>query len=670
MRYALLLLLMPLVAPAEPERRTMNDGQLLLEDVPEIPAAISDAVAPFEHVRQALFMDWLEEGEGMLVRTRFGDVDQLHRVRRAGGARHQLTFGDDPVREARREPGGRRIAFTRDENGDEFDQVYLLDPGEGTPRRLTDGKGRNQALLWRPGRPEIVYQSTRRDGRHTDLWLLPVDRPAQARILLEAPDQSWWLPLDFSPDGRLLLVQQFVSVADSRIHVLNLASGQLRLLAGGGSRPSSNVAAAFGRDGRGMMFITSQRGLAAELAWMPLDGDGRPGGEVEFITTGLGWNVTEFALSPDGRRGAFVVNEGGISRLHLYTADRHQHDRVERMPVGLVSGLRFSPDGRRLAMTVSTAQTPSDVYVLSLFRRGMQIEGLARWTRSEIGGLDTERFVIPELSEYPTFDQDIGGQRRVPAFLYRPPGDGPHPVVIWIHGGPESQFEAGFHGTIQLWLRTLGVAVIAPNVRGSLGYGTEYAALDDGRKREDAVRDIGALLDWIASRDDLDEQRVAVYGASYGGYMALASAIHYPERIRAVVDRVGISNFVTFLEGTQDYRRDVRRREYGDERDPGMRAFLESISPLNRVDAIRAPVLVAQGVNDPRVPVGESRQLVQRLRAQGQEVWYLEAANEGHGLRRRDNRDVWQQAVVLFLQRHLLESGSAAATVEPVAEGG
>ena len=225
----------------------------------------------------------------------------------------------------------------------------------------------------------------------------------------------------------------------------------------------------------------------------------------------------------------------------------------------------------------------------------------------------------------------------MPAFVYKPPGRGPHPVIIHVHGGPEAQYRPYFSVRTQLWIAELGAAVIAPNIRGSSGYDQQYLALDNGLLREDAVRDIGALLDWIAEQRDLDENRVAIYGASYGGYLVLASAVHYSDRLRAGVDVVGISNFVSFLENTEDYRRAFRRYEYGDERDPETRAFLERISPLNNVDRIDIPLLVVQGRNDPRVPASESEQIVRALRDRNQPVWYIEALNEGHGYERKEN---------------------------------
>jgi dipeptidyl aminopeptidase/acylaminoacyl peptidase len=361
----------------------------------------------------------------------------------------------------------------------------------------------------------------------------------------------------------------------------------------------------------------------------------------------------EPGFSDDRRRGAFVVNEEGRSRVYLLDPATRRYAPVAGLPTGLADGLEFSPDGRRLAMTLNTSKTPSDAFVLDLGASPLEHGALARWTFSEVGGLDTSTFIEPELVRYQSFDG-----LSVPAWVYKPAGKGPFPVVISIHGGPEAQARPGFTSTYQMWLQKLGVAVVVPNVRGSDGYGSTYLGLDNGFRREDSVKDIGALLGWIATQPDLDAKRVAVAGGSYGGYMVLASAVHYSDRLRAAVDVVGISNFVTFLENTQDYRRDLRRVEYGDERDPAMRAHLEKISPLNNAGKIDVPMLVVQGQNDPRVPVTEAEQIVRALRERGQPVWYMNALNEGHGYRKKENADVYQQAVVMFFREHLLPPGT------------
>ncbi|MGD8346731.1 MAG: prolyl oligopeptidase family serine peptidase [Lysobacterales bacterium] len=655
MRFLLKILVLCLAQSAafadEPVQWTANGGQLILQDVPRIPPELVRRLNRYQNVRSAVFLDWAKDGEGIYIRTRFGEISQLHRVRQPGGYRQQLTWYREPVGPVMRRAGEGALSITMDEGGREQDQVFLFDPGTGDTRRLTDGVSRNRLALWSRDGKKLAFQSTRRNGRSNDLWIMNPDRPGSEELLLEAPDGTWFGPADFSRNGRYLLVQRFISVDDSRIYVLDLEERQLYSGAGGGERLSANKALSFDHQGNGFYFITNQRNRAAELAWMPLDGSG----EAVYITADSRWDVSDFALSANGKRGAFVTNEDGISQLYLLDTRSNRYRQAKQIPVGVISGLKFSPDSRRLAFNLSTAQTPNDVYVLELGRRAQSAGELRRWTFSEVGGLDTDSFVEPKLVRYPTFDL-VGEQRRtVPAFVYSPPGKGPHPVVIHVHGGPEAQYRPSFSKKVQMWLTELGVAVIAPNIRGSSGYDSQYLAADNGLKREDAIRDIGALLDWIATQDDLDEERVAIYGSSYGGYVVLASAVHYSDRLRAGVDVVGISNFVTFLENTEDYRRDFRRLEYGDERDPEMRAFLERISPLNNVDRINIPLLVVQGRNDPRVPAAQSRRIVDALREHGQPVWYIDALNEGHGYDRKENRDIYEQATILFLQQHLAD---------------
>ena len=644
------LLVLPTAAAADAERRVANNGNLVMEDVPEIPVDIVDSLNRYQNVRSASFQTWSGDGKSLFINTRFGDVGQLHRVDMPMGARHQVTFYSEPVGEVARQPKGSSLVFTRDAGGSEFSQIFLLDPAGGDAHMITDGESRNGAVIWdREGR-RLAYQSTRRNGASNDIWLADPDNPAGSRVVLESPDGSWWGPAEFSRTGTRVLVTNYVSITDSRVNLLDLDTGNVTLLAGGTTNPSVNVPLAFDDDNDGFWFITDRAGEFSVLAWQSLE----EGAEPEYITKEIPWNVDGGAISHDRRRAAFTVNENGRTAVYLFDPRTREYRRIDSIPVGLVGGLEFSPDDARLAMTINTANSPSDTYVLELRAGALDYAELVRWTQSEVGGLDTTTFIEPELIEFPTFDEVGGAPRKIPAWIYRPRGSGPFPVVVSIHGGPEGQARPAFTSTYQLWLEKLGVAVIVPNVRGSAGYGKTYVSLDNGFNREDSVKDIGALLDWIEVQPDLDQDRVAVFGGSYGGYMVLASAVHFSDRLKAAVDIVGISSFVTFLENTQDYRRDLRRVEYGDERDPEMRAHLEKISPVNNVEKIEVPLFVVQGENDPRVPVTESIQMVEALRQQGETVWYMNALNEGHGYRKKENRDIYQQATVLFLKTHLL----------------
>ncbi|MGK7297099.1 MAG: S9 family peptidase [Candidatus Wenzhouxiangella sp. M2_3B_020] len=635
-------------AAQDVERRTANSGNVVLEDVPEIPDEIGEALRRYQNVRSASMAGWTPDGDGIYIETRFAEVSQLHRVTIPGGMRRQLTWFDEPVGQVARRPGHETIAFTMDEGGSEFDQIFLFDPADGSHRMISDGESRNGRLQWSDDGRYLAFQSTRRNGRSNDVWMFDFASGGalDAKLVLEAPGGSWWGGIDFSPDNDKLLVLQYISANDSRVHVLDLASGELDLVAGGGESRSRNFPFAFAADGAGIFFSTDAGGEFARLAYRSLE----EGAETEIITGGIPWSVSGMVLNHARDAGAFVTNENGVSRLYRFDPETRAHSPIESVPQGLVGGLSFSPDDRRLGLVLNNARSPSDVHVLD-WASGER----TRWTFSEIGGLDPAGFVMPEMFTYPTFDKIGERQRRIPAFIYRPEGDGPHPVIVSIHGGPEGQARPGFSGTYQLWIDRLGAAVIRPNVRGSAGYGKSYLKLDNGFRREDSVRDIGALLDWIAEQPDLDENRVAVYGGSYGGYMVLASAVHYSERLRAAIDIVGISSFVTFLENTEAYRRDLRRVEYGDERDPEMREHLENISPLNNVEKIDVPMFVVQGQNDPRVPVSEAEQIVTALREQGSPVWYMNALNEGHGFRRKENRDLFQEATILFLETYLLD---------------
>lgn len=626
------------------ETRTMNNGNLVLENIPSIPAAISNNLNRYQHVRSAGFVEWSADSQSILIRTRFGEVAQLHKVAMPMGARQQITFFDEPIGSVQRRPEGDELTFTMDAGGNEFAQIFLLDPENGGSVMLTDGESRNGSVTWDNAGTQIAYLSTARNGSTNDVWLMDTNEPESRKIAFEARDGTYWFPVDFNDNDDHLIIGNYVSIVNSSFYLLNLDTGEATDLRGDSDNPSVNSAIGFDRNDEGIFFLTDEGTEFTQLAYLRLDNPN----DIRRITGNINWNVAGLRLSEDKTRGAFIVNAGGIDELYLFDPESFRYTKVTGLPIGLVGGLTFSPDGTRLALTLNTPRTPSDVFVLNLGKNPLDYEGLTRWTESEVGGLSTRSFVEPELISYKTFDG-----RQIPAFFYKPEGEGPHPVVVSIHGGPEGQARPAFNPTYQMWLQELGVALLIPNVRGSSGYGKTYVQLDNGFKREDSVKDIGALLDWIAGEASLDSDRVAVFGGSYGGYMVLAASVHYSDRLAAAVDIVGISNFVTFLQNTQDYRRDARRQEYGDERDPAMYEHLQKISPLNHVDKIKIPMLVVQGENDPRVPVTEATQLVNAMRANGQAVWYMNALNEGHGYRKKENRDVYQEVTAMFLAKYL-----------------
>jgi dipeptidyl aminopeptidase/acylaminoacyl peptidase len=644
----------PLSGPAQAAdeatsgRREM--GALVMEGVPDLPADLLEKVRPYQNTRAALVHDWDPEGRGLLIGTRFGDTAQVHRIDRPGGDRKQLTFYPEPIAGAVTCPAAAAhgFLFSKDAGGAENYQIFFRDLQKGTTTLLTDGQSRNIGPVWSNRGDRFAYASNRRNGRDMDLYVADLKAPEGARRVLER--EGAWSVLDWSAEDAALLVKREVSVNESYLYVLTVASGQIEPI---NPRPAPIAYgdAVFARKGRGVYLTSDEGSEFLRLRYYDLATRGSTD-----LSGDLPWDVEELALTRAGDRLAFLTNEAGSSRLTLLDTATRARARPPGIPDAVLSRLRFSPDGSRLAFTLESATVPGDAYVLDL-----KYNALTRWTESEVGGLDAAGFIAPERIDYPTFDQVNGAPRRVPALFYLPPGTGPHPVLIVIHGGPEGQSRPGFSAQAQLFVRELGLAVLLPNVRGSTGYGKTYTTLDNAERREDSVKDIGALLDWIATRKDLDASRVAVFGGSYGGYMVLASLTHYSDRLRAGVEIVGISNFVTFLKSTSGYRQDLRRVEYGDERDPKMLEVLQQISPLSAVDRIRTPLFIAQGKNDPRVPMNESEQMLQAVKKNGVPAWYLLAKDEGHGFRKKPNVDFYGSAVALFLETHLLNAGALPA---------
>jgi dipeptidyl aminopeptidase/acylaminoacyl peptidase len=647
MRILGLVVSLALCAPvlaAEPAAVVREEvGNRISENVPAVPAELVERLNRYQNTRGASFAGWLGDGS-MLVSTRFGETAQVHRVSAPLGMREQLTFYREPLSSVVTPPrGGNGFLFGKDEGGSEFWQLYWYDLATREAQLLTDGKrSQNTRPIWSHDGRQLAWSSTARNGTDYDLWVRDM-ATGQSRIVLQ--EGGLWNLADFSPDGKRLLVSRYISINESQPGEVDLATGKLSMFPVDGGRAAFS-AFRYDAKGRGVYFVSDE-----EREFMTLRHHDPAGGAPTLISGHVPWNVQDLTLSDDGRHLAYVTNEDGISKLRVLTLPDHREIALPELPIGVIGGLGFSPDGRKLAMTINSATSPSDVYVLDLAGAT-----LTRWTQSEVGGLDASRFRAPTLIRFETFDEVDGKPRTIPAFYYRPEGDGPFPVVINIHGGPESQAFPTFNPTVQFMLEELNVAVLVPNVRGSSGYGKEYLQLDNGFLREDSVKDIGALLDWIAEQPELDETRVGVSGGSYGGYMVLASMFHFNDRIRAGIDVVGISHFGTFLKNTEDYRRDLRRVEYGDERDPEMAAFHDRIAPLNNAHRITSPLFVAQGFNDPRVPWTEAEQIVKAVRGNGGDVWYLLFKDEGHGFRKKTNSDYFGAASVLFWQQHLINA--------------
>jgi len=630
---------------------------MAVQGIPPIPRQKVVALTPYENIRTAVLAGWHPRERRLLIRTRFADTVQLHEVAFPLGARTQLTFLDERVGDGAYRPSDpEQIVFASDEGGAENYQLYLLDRRSGRVRRFTDGVHRWLSPLWSRDGQLLAYVGNARNGRDFDLYVADPAVAASERKVAEL--KGAWTPLDWSPDGQRLLLLEEISANESYLHWVDLATGAVHLLPpaepGGARGRGETIAYSGGRwssDGAAVYTASDADGDFLRLLRLDL-----ASAKWKVLSGSLAWDVESFDLSRDGALLAYFANVEGTSRLHLLDTRSGAELATPELPAGVAGGLAFRPGSHEIGFQISWARSPADVYSYD-----PDSARLERWTASETGGLALAGFALPELVRVPTFDGTVVAGKQVPrvfrAFLYRPPADrfpGWRPVYVSIHGGPEAQFRPEFLGSNNYLLNELGVAIVFPNVRGSAGYGKTFLKLDNGMKREDSVSDIGALLDWIKTQPGLDPSRVMVGGGSYGGYMSLATLVHYSARLRCGYEAVGISNFVTFLEHTQEYRRDLRRVEYGDERDPRMRAFLESIAPAAHADRITVPLLVAQGANDPRVPLGESDRMVAAVKEKGVPVWYMVAGNEGHGFAKKTNADYQRAVLYEFMERYLL----------------
>ncbi len=614
-------------------------GSLVFDNIPEPPAGSTEQLDAYLSARQATPLGWSPKGQ-LLIVTRFGDVDQLHVVDHAGGERRQITFLRESIGYGAFSPDPNRSAFvfSKDVRGNEYAQLYYQRVGEPTARMLTDGKSLNGGVVWSNAGREIAFFTTARDGISRDINIVDPESGALPHLAVSG-DSAAWYPLDWSPDDRKLLVLKYVSIAEGYLYVVDLYNGLKREV-----DPSSDkvgiMDAKFSRDGQGVYLISNRDSEFGKLRYVNLIT-----GEKTEITGSIPWDIEQLAISKDGHYLAYVSNEGGTSKLNALDLHTRQDLIPPRLPAaGIIDSLCFDAEGKRLAFGFTAANQPRDAYVLDMASNQMQA-----WTASEPGPLDPKKFVVPRLAQFPTFDRTDGKSRQIPLYIYEPAAPGPHPVLIMLHGGPESQFRPRFDPWIQYLVNGMGFAVLAPNVRGSSGYGKSYLALDNGPLREDSVKDIGALLVWIGLQSSFDAKRVVISGVSYGGYLALAALVNYSDRLRGGVDFGGMTDFISFLGKTAPYLKDQRRLEYGDERDPDTRAFLRRISPLTNADRIARPVLLVHGKNDPSVPVGESEQLVNRLRSRGGMVWYLQATDEGEGFSRNQNREAYYQTFAQFL---------------------
>ena len=649
------------VAPYAMAQFLTPGSNLVIEGVPPISTELVDKVQAYTEFKPSSIVAWHPSRPGVLIRKRASNSNQLHYVATPGGVPEQLTDFPDAVGNATFQPKkGEYLLFEKSSGGNEVFRIYRMDLATKAVTPISDERERAASPSWSRSGDRIVYTTAAIDRNNaarkaiTKLYIADPLQPENTKHVATF-DGGGVGGFRFSPDDKTLVYQEYVSANQAHLWTMDIASGEKKRVTPvpTAGEPVFYGSPRFARDGRGLYAVSDRDSEFRRLVYIDL-----ASGKETVLTDSLKFNVDTFAVSYAARRIALITNEEGSSVLRFFDLDtRKELPRPALLP-GEISGLRWSGgsdedaddegSGKELAFNVTSARSPGDVYAYNL-----KSTKLTRWTNSSSPMLNPMDFVEPKLVRWKSFDGLM-----ISGFLYQPDAKkfpGKRPVIVNIHGGPASQARPGFINRSNYMVNELGVAFISPNVRGSSGFGKTFLAMDNGKKREDSVKDIGALLDWIKEQPDLDASRILVQGGSYGGYMSLAVSAHYADRIAGAIDVVGISSFVTFLTNTESYRRDLRRAEYGDERDPEMRAFLEKISPLNNAEKIRKPLFVVQGRNDPRVPYTEAVQIVAQLKKQNTPVWFLMANDEGHGFAKKNNADFLFYAQIKFMEQTLLK---------------
>jgi dipeptidyl aminopeptidase/acylaminoacyl peptidase len=610
------------------------DGTLVFDGIPPLAASLASRVQRYEEWRQATFLDWLPDGS-MLIATRFGADSQVHRVASPLGMREQLTFGDGPVTEARAPHGGAGFVFVRQSDG--YSQLFDYS-GPGPARQLTHGKYVHGSPVWSHDGKRLAFYGTDRTGVNEDIYVVNTSAGTPPRLVVAGSTGSW-RPLDWSQDDSKLLVLNTVSPQKSALFVADAATGALTPVA----VPESRItAASFAPDGVGFYLICdAQSDFERLLYYSPVTHATRR------VSADVPWDVEAFAVGAGGHYVAYVVNDDGQSRLTVLDTLRNLEFKPPGLQDGHIESLGFDDAGQKLAFSYESARSPSDVYVYDVAQGTVQ-----RWTHSEIGPVDPASLAAAQLIHYPTWDRLGLDRRTLSAYVYLPRGPSPCPVLIVLPGGRElhSQARPDWDPFIQFVVNDLGYAVIAPDVRGSSGYGKAFRALEGGKLRDDAVRDVGALLVWVGLQPGLDAHRVAVMGQSYGGFLALASLATYGDHLRGAIDVAGISSLVDYVGHAPAAERAQRVAEFGDVQDGDMRAFLDRISPLDNVALIHRPVLIVQGLDAPGSRAADSQQLVWRLRSEGNQAWYLSATDAGNDFTTPADREAYLETAARFLE--------------------
>lgn len=616
---------------------------LEVSGVPKVPASLAKEVKPYLGAYGLPLAGWHPEKRELWLKgtSSAAWVTRLDAPASTQKTWVYLSFGD--VYDFYFQPQAKYLLYNRDTNGDESFQLFLYNLATRSSTLLSEEKSRNTEPVWSHSGQRVVWSYTPAKGSGVSLSVINPFQPETRRVLV-ASTGNYLKAYDWSPDDAQIVFCEYSGAATSRIWLVEVAKGEKRLLSDEKGNEYYDTPQ-FSKDGKGIFVITDHDADVRHLSYLNL-----ANGKCKSLTDEIYWDIDEFQLAPDGKTLAFIANENGLSRLYLLDTANNSYTPVSELPPGIMSDLKWHNNATDLAFNFKSPRTPNDVYALNV-----KTNKVERWAKSISGDLELDTLPLPEVIQWKSFDN-----KNISGFLYRPPNKftGKRPVIIDIHGGPEEQYRPVYGYEDNYFINELGIVKIYPNVRGSTGYGKKFLDLDNGVKREDAVKDIGALLDWIKKQPGLDAERVLVQGGSYGGYMAFSVAANYNDRIRGTISEAGATNLATFIERTEGWRRELRRLEFGDERDPKIKAFMERTAPLNNIRKIKKPLLIVQGKNDPRVAVSEAEAMIAAAKRQGTPVWSLLASDEGHTFVKQANRDFRLYAVILFVQEYLLRQAN------------
>jgi dipeptidyl aminopeptidase/acylaminoacyl peptidase len=612
------------------------------DSLPTVPSSVIREVAPYTRMSAYGLAGWHPSKRELWAKAISPNYSAISQVTQPGNSPQPYTLIPTNVYDVYYSPQETSLVYVKDSNGNELFQLYAFDPARNKSTLISDGKSRNTEPVWSNKGDRVIYSSNRRNRTDIDLYVVNPSDSSTTRLIAEADGGGYLKVFDWSPDDRQAVFYNWLSTNESYLYTVDVESGTKTLLTPkDGNDKVSYDFAQFRFDGKGLYLTSDRDSEFLRLAYMDLATK-----KVTYLSDSIKWNIELFSISPDRKTLAFVSNEDGVSRLHLLDTATNKTRDVAWPGIGVISNLRWHNNSTDLAFVFSSPRSVWDIYSVDV-----KTNKITRWLRGSSNGIDVDKFSEPEVFHWESFDK-----REISGLLYRPPAKftGKRPVIIDIHGGPDNQARPEFNGPDNYFVSELGIAKIYPNIRGSAGYGKTFLRLDDGYKRDGAVQDIGSLLDWIRTQPYLDAERVMVTGGSYGGYIALSVAANYSDGIRAAQSLSGPSNIATFLEHTEDWLRDRWREEYGDERDPKIRAYLDRIAPLTNSPKIKKPLMIVQGENDARVRTSEADQIVTAVKKSGTPVWYLLAKNEGHDFTQQ-TLDLQLYETVMFVNQFLLK---------------